>query len=302
MNKYLPEFLLGKNQMLGTVTFSVLFAIVFLNIYIPFSDTAWFRLGDSIFFLFTAGFIFISMIILVASRILMYNTRKWFRMTYLLYILWSIAEVVLICAFYTFVTIDVQKPLPLSPIETFSKAILYGTIALLIPEILSGMYYMLDEQKKTIKLMSSMGVVTDEKGQDSPEKETGKKPQENETRALNKVDKISLCDNNGCLKFSVSSSNLYYIESDDNYINIWYTDNSGALKMYMLRCRLKTVEETFSDSSLIRCNRKYIVNRQKVKVLKKERDGYVMELDNESIPPIPVTKTYLKNVLKKFSE
>ena len=53
MNKYLPEFLLGKNQMLGTVTFSVLFAIVFLNIYIPFSDTAWFRLGDSIFFLFT---------------------------------------------------------------------------------------------------------------------------------------------------------------------------------------------------------------------------------------------------------
>ena len=72
--------------------------------------------------------------------------------------------------------------------------------------------------------------------------------------------------------------------------------------MYMMRCRLKTVEETFRNSLLIRCNRKYIVNRQKVKVLKKERDGYVMELDNESIPQIPVTKTYLKNVLKDFSE
>ena len=72
--------------------------------------------------------------------------------------------------------------------------------------------------------------------------------------------------------------------------------------MYMMRCRLKTVEETFRNSPLIRCNRKYIVNRQKVKVLKKERDGYVMELDNESIPQIPVTKTYLKNVLKEFSE
>lgn len=55
MNNKLPDYFLGKYQLLGTVTFSVLFAIVFLNIYIPFSDTAWFRLGDSVFFLFTAG-------------------------------------------------------------------------------------------------------------------------------------------------------------------------------------------------------------------------------------------------------
>ena len=291
MNKYLPEFLLGKNQMLGTVTFSVLFAIVFLNIYIPFSDTAWFRLGDSIFFLFTAGFIFISMLILIASRILMYHTRKWFRMTYLIYILWSIAEVVLICAFYTFVTIDVQQPATLTAMEIFSKALLYGTIALIIPEILSGMYYSIEDKDKTISLMNSMGVVTDEE-----------QPSSGDNIQHNTSDKISLCDNSGSLKFSVSCSNLYYIESDDNYINIWYTDNSGALKMYMMRCRLKTVEETFRNSPLIRCNRKYIVNRQKVKVLKKERDGYVMELDNKSIPQIPVTKTYLKNVLKEFSE
>ena len=36
----LPGYLLGKYQLIGTVTFSVLFAIVFLNIYVPFSDTA----------------------------------------------------------------------------------------------------------------------------------------------------------------------------------------------------------------------------------------------------------------------
>ena len=43
-NLKLPEYLLGKYQLIGTVTFSVLFALVFLNIYIPFSDTAWFGL------------------------------------------------------------------------------------------------------------------------------------------------------------------------------------------------------------------------------------------------------------------
>ena len=110
MNNKLPDYFLGKYQLLGTVTFSVLFAIVFLNIYIPFSDTAWFRLGDSVFFLFTAGFISISILIMIASRILMYNTKKWFQMTYFVYVLWCIAEVVMICAFYTFVTIDVLEP------------------------------------------------------------------------------------------------------------------------------------------------------------------------------------------------
>ena len=63
MDKWLPEYFLEKTQLTGTVTFAVLFAIVFLNIYIPFSDTAWFQLGDSVFFLFTAGFIAISILI-----------------------------------------------------------------------------------------------------------------------------------------------------------------------------------------------------------------------------------------------
>lgn len=292
MNKYLPEFLLGKNQMLGTVTFSVLFAIVFLNIYIPFSDTAWFRLGDSIFFLFTAGFIFISMLILIASRILMYHTKKWFRMTYLIYILWSIAEVVLICAFYTFVTIDVQQPATLTAMEVFSKALLYGTIALIIPEILSGMYYSLEDKDKTISLMNSMGVVTDEEQQ----------PSSGDNIQHNTSDKISLCDNSGSLKFSVSCSNLYYIESDDNYIKVWYTDSKGLLKQYMLRCRLKTVEESFIDSSLVRCHRKYIVNMDRVKVLRKVRDSYELELDNEQIPALPITKTYEEQVLARFND
>ena len=57
LNEKLPKYLLGKYQQIGTVTFSVLFAVVFLNIYIPFSDTAWFGLGDSIMFLHTVIFI-----------------------------------------------------------------------------------------------------------------------------------------------------------------------------------------------------------------------------------------------------
>ena len=70
----------------------------------------------------------------------------------------------------------------------------------------------------------------------------------------------------------------------------------------MLRCRLKTVEDNFKASGLIRCNRKYIVNINKVSLLHKENDGYVLDLCNEDIPPIPVTKTYVDTILGHFTE
>ena len=102
------------------------------------------------------------------------------------------------------------------------------------------------------------------------------------------------------MRFSVRRSNLFYIESDDNYIKVWYDDGEGNVKQYMVRCRLKTVEETFRGTSLVRCHRKYIVNTERVKVLRKEGDAFVLELDKESIAPIPVTKTYEKTVLGIF--
>ena len=38
-----------------------------------------------------------------------------------------------------------------------------------------------------------------------------------------------------------------------------------------------------------------------VRVLRKLRDNYILELDNDAIPPLPVTKTYEENVLARFN-
>ena len=75
-----------------------------------------------------------------------------------------------------------------------------------------------------------------------------------------------------------------------------------ASDQYILRCRLKTVEESFKGSGLIRCNRKYIVNIKKVAMLRKESEGYVLDLGNENIPPLPVTKTYTDTILSYFTD
>lgn len=278
----LPEYLLGKYQLIGTVTFSVLFAVVFLNIYIPFSDTAWFGLGGSEMFRLTLLFVTLSILILVVSRMLMYRSKSVFEMTYLEYSIWSFAEIVIVSYVYTRLTVDNFAPLEENSWDIFSRSLLYGTIALGIPYVISGMYFAIIDKNRTIRLLNYDNVVTDE-------------PVLPDTR------KITLYDNSGALKLSLSTDNLYYIESDDNYIKVWYTDSKAELKQYMLRCRLKTVEESFRDSGLVRCHRKYIVNLKKVKVLRKESEGYVLELDNETIPPLSVTKTYTDVVLSHFT-
>ena len=285
MNQKLPSYLLGKSQIIGTITFSVMFAIIFLNIYIPFSDTAWFGLGQSDMFSGTLIFVFVSIMTLVISRTLMYRTKRLFELSYLEYILWCIAEIVLIGAFYTNLTVEITGGLQEREIEIFGRSILYGFIALGVPYILAGMYFAINDKNNIIRLMSYDNVVTDE-------------VQEQEAT----VQKITLFDNSGSLKLSVSINNLYYVESDDNYIKVWYTDSKGELKQYMLRCRLKTVEDSFKGSALVRCNRKYIVNIKKVSTLRKESTGYVLDLGNELIPPLPVTKTYTESILSYFRD
>ena len=285
LNDKIPGYLLGKYQLIGTVTFSVLFAIVFLNLYIPFSDTAWFGLGDSVMFILTLIFTAASILILIASRLLMYRSKRVFDLSYLGYTLWCITEIVCICLFYTWLTLEFSTPMNENPWTTFGRSLLYGTIALGVPYLIAGMYFAIIDKNNTIRLMNYANVVTDEPAR--PESQTHK---------------ITLFDNSGALKLSLNPDHLYYIESDDNYIKVWYTDSKGELKQYMLRCRLKTVEESFKESGLVRCNRKYIVNINKVSTLRKESEGYFLDLDNEAIPALPVTKTYTDIVLSYFTD
>lgn len=285
---FIPDYLRGKYQLIGTVTFTSFFSIVFMLVSIPFSHNAWFKLGASQAFAFTAVFFVLSLLLVILSKKLMYATRTLFKMTYLQYLLWNMGEVVLICVLYTALSvqgealgiIEIEKD---SITRIFLNSFVYCFISLYIPYIIAGMFFAIVDKNKTIRLMNLNDVVSDEP----------------ETRK--DARKITLYDNSGVMKLSISLSNLYFIESDDNYIMVWYEDSKGEMKKYMLRCRLKTVEASFKGSSLVRCHRKYIVNMDKVKVLRKEKDGYELDLDSDAIPPISITKTYSENVLARFN-
>ena len=284
----LPRFLLGKHQMILTVTFTAFFSLVFMLFSIPMSHNAWFDLGRGEAFLFTVFFYLISLALIVFSRILLYMRRNDEFFPVYAYILWIAAEILIIAFLYTFFTLEGDKFGIINlEIKSFWRvmlgAVLYSTLSLGIPCLLSAQYHMIEDRDNTIRLMNYSNVVSDEPLRPSEEK------------------RITLFDNNGVLKLSISSDNLYFIESDDNYIQVWYTDSTGEFKKYMLRCRLKTIEDSFADSDLIRCHRKYIVNIRRVRMLISEKDGYAIELESDSTPRIPVSKTYEQAVLARFN-
>ena len=284
----LPRYLLSKYQLIWTVTFSALFSFVLILLSIPFSNNVWFALGGSSAFLFTIAFIVVSIAVVVVSKVLMFHCRNLEDFEVWKYILWDLVEIVLISLLYTFFTVQGDKAGIIDTGERcigdiFLSALCFTLVCLGIPYVISALYLSLADRNNTIRLMNYSNVVSD----------APVKPYEEK--------RITLFDSSGVLKFSIDSENLYYIESDDNYIKIWYTDSAGEVKQYMLRCPLKTVEESFADSDLVRCHRKYIVNITKVKILKAEKEGYKISLGLEGLDTIPISKTYEQNVLARFN-
>lgn len=284
----LPKYLLGKYQLIMTVTFTALFSIVFILLSAAFADNVWFRLESGKVYILTVIFFALSLGIVILSKRLMYVTKNTITLTYLGYISWNAGEAILISLLYTFFTVE-GEALGLIDLQGASldgiiiEAFVYCAVSLGVPYLLAGQYFAINEKNNTIRMLNMGEVVSD----------IAPLPQEEK--------RITLFDNSGVLKFSVNASNLYYIESDDNYIKVWYSDASGALKMYMLRCRLKTVEESFSGSDLVRCHRKYMVNMSKVQLLTFEKDGYYIDLDIDSVDPIPVSRTYEEKILSIFN-
>ena len=284
----IPGYLVGKSELVLTVTFSAFFSLAAMLVSAPFSHNAWFELENSQAFWFAAAFFCIALALVAASRCFMYRTGNKISLCWVHYIIWCVLEVVGICILYTFFTLEGEKfgilELEDSAFERiFLKSLLFGFVSLGVPYVLSAMYLALQDKDKTISLMNYSGMVSDMSVSHLEER------------------RITLCDNSGVMKFSVKQSNLCFIEADDNYIQVWYQDASGAMKQYMLRCRLKTVENSFADSDLVRCHRKYIVNINKVSVLSCRKEGYFLDMDLEGVDPIPVSRTYESAVLERFN-
>lgn len=275
--------LLEPGNIVISLIISILYALVFLVIYSPYSDTTWFGLAKSDSFLLTTTFVVASVLLLVISRILMFFLSKnIIKMTYLKYVLWLMGEIVLIGVFHAVLSIVYVEMQGFTASYIVTKSIMITLLALGFPYVVTAMWITIKDMRSTLLVTDTNNIATD-----------------GEAIAQN-IDIINIADNKGVLKLSVKLDNLYYIKAEDNYTIVNYTKN-GMLNRYMIRCKIQTIEDNFSNTPLMRCHRTYIVNTQKIKVLRHESDGFYMDFDFEGIDPIPVSKTYSEKVVKRFS-
>lgn len=279
---YFAASLLEPGNLVSGLTFSVLYALVFLVIYSPYSDTAWFGVAKSESFLLTTTFVVASVLFLIISRTIMYFISKKMTMNYLRYSLWLFLEIILIGVFHAILSIVFIKMDEYSEVFLITKSIMITLLALGVPYVTTAMWIIIKEMRNTLLVTDSNEVASD-----------------GEAIAQN-IDIINIADNKGVLKLSVKLDNLYYIKAEDNYTIVYYTRN-GMLYRYMIRCKIQTIEDNFKNTPLMRCHRTYIVNSQKIKVLRHESDGFYIDLDFEGVDPIPVSKTYTNTVVSHFS-
>ncbi len=283
MNKTIPYYLTSKKSITKFLVFTTLFSMVFINIYKPFGSEYWKDFSQTEFFLVSGIVVLSGVSILVISRIIMYFSVKCSPITYWQYFTWIVVEIAFVALIYSFIS-KFGYRLPNDFIELFYSAFLYTALVLFLPYSVTWLYFALQDAEKVIKQITSeenfidLGVEKNEKN-----------------------DLLHFKDDKGHLRFSVSIQNLLFIESSDNYLEINYL-NKGKVTRFMLRNSMKVMEERLGSRSLMRCHRSYMINIEKIKVLRKDKEGLFMVLDIEDVPDIPVSKSYTEKITQIFSE
>ena len=108
-------------------------------------------------------------------------------------------------------------------------------------------------------------------------------------------EKIRFYDERGNMKLIVAQTSVLYIQSDENYLRIYYMDE-GKISTYILRNSMKRIEDMCAKNGLIRCHRSYFVNKNRVEVLQKEKDFTYAVLDVPNAAHIPVSKNYYDQI------
>lgn len=275
-----PRYLLTKRSLTIMVTSAAAFAFLFIIIYKPFNVEHWAEVSQFVFVACVLGIVLLGMSIAAISRVIMCYYAKKHEISYLKYIVWVFVELVLMsvafsaCSTLTEVKRDIW--------DAFESSLQFTSLILFIPYIVSITAFTLQDRNRRLREI---------------EDDYDKAMQERSatTRGL-----ISFYDERGELQLSVTKDNLLYIESADNYIHIWYMKGNLPKKL-MLRNTLKRTAELLVDTHVMRCHRGYMVNMEQVKVLRREKENFYLELGIEGVKDIPVSKTYGEAVLKWLS-
>ncbi len=271
---YIPDYINNKKNIIRLVGFTALFALVFINIYKPFSSSNWYKVSEFMFFVYSSVIILTGVLVVVISRLIMYFYSKRHKISYWKYGIWVFLEILFMSVFYTVYTIVLNPGRDV--MEVFEGSVKNTALVLLLPYFVLWFYFGWRESVRKLEQIENPDDFT-----------------------INSPGSIAFRDEKGVLRISLSMYDLMYIESSDNYVLIHYTIND-KIKRYLLRNTLKNLEKEFQRTNVVRCHRSYLVNLDRVKVLRRGKEGLFIELDAQGADDLPVSKSYQQKVSEKF--
>ena len=300
----IPKFLVSSRYITVTIASIVLFSAIFLITYQPFSLAMWFSSSNMVSILFTLLFYVAAIVILILSRFTMYRLQDRYVMTHAQYIFWLVGETVAITLLYTFVTYRYFDHSGLTITDIGARALFCVSTILAVPNAMVSFYAgyrakceELDAAQYELKRLG------EEYNRLLNESEVERRVSEMIPKGESKVQSprmVRFYDNGGTLRLTIDINALYYLESEDNYINVHYKHNDKILS-YLLRCKTSTVEKSLEGSSMVRCHRSYIINTGKIRFMGEEHRMHFVTLDDDSIKRIPVSKSYYQSLLASLN-
>jgi hypothetical protein len=274
--KKVPAFLINWKNIVNRILFTAAFALVFINIYAPFGVNTWFNVSRIELLLYSSGLILTGILVMVISRILMFFVSRKNRLNYLQYGIWEILEIAFMALVYTLLKIFFLHERS-DLVEDFVNSLQITALVVIIPYIILTLFFSWQDKTRKLESLKQLKEEVSEK-----------------TAKL-----LPFYDEKGVMRFSMIPADIIYLEAADNYVTIYYLHKQKT-SHYLLRNSLKNIEEYLSEYAFVRCHRSYIVNFDKVKLIRKEKDGLKLEIDAPDELIIPVSKTYTESVMNAF--
>lgn len=277
MEKKVPRFMTNKHEIIRFLFFVLVAAIGLILVYRPEVHLRGFGIIENQNFYYIALMILLGFLTLISSRVLFYKINKYTTISFKNFCLWIILEVLAIILVLSYFGWSLNEPDTRSFLTILPRTAISVVSVLFVPYLISWLYFSLKEKENELK--EALG----------------------KANAEIKKGMVNFSDEKGVLRFSVRVDDLLYLKSADNYVYIYYLNNKKEIVSQLLRNTLKNIEDQFTNAELIRCHRFYMVNSSQVRLLRKSKDGLLLELDTEELCEIPVSKTYISSVSTFFS-
>jgi DNA-binding LytR/AlgR family response regulator len=250
------------------VLFCGVFGFLFLNIFEPFHIRSWFEeVNTSLFFTLTffsaAGTTVLALTQFVIRSLLNIQLTSRVR-----FIFWVFFEFFLISIAVHAVNHIITKHHFLDVTE-YLQTLKYTLLVMVLPYFLAILLLYVHEQLQVVEELTLKA-----------------------NRPIN-IENININDENGKVAMSLTSKNIVYFKSEDNYILLYYKAEN-QLKKELIRTNLKKLEQELNQPNFIRIHRSYMINSQNLASAVKTSRGYQLKMDLAAEVPLPVSGTYQK--------